>query len=79
LISDGVRYIKLDCGCISLKCRRQPSITIFASTRFRSHSKLRRSPRSLSLNDSSAPFCHGLAGSIKAVSMIDVADSIRSG
>jgi hypothetical protein len=35
----------------------------FASKRFRNHCRVRYSSRSLPLNDSSAPFCHGFPGS----------------
>ena len=44
----------------------------FASARFRNHCSERCSSRNLPLNDSSAPFCHGLPGSMSAVSICAV-------
>ena len=49
-----------------------------ASTRWRNHCKLRYSSRNLPLNDSSVPFCHGLPGSISAVSICAAAASGES-
>ena len=49
-----------------MKCRRQVSISTFASGRLRNHSKLRHSSRNLSLKLSFVAFCHGLPGSMSA-------------
>ena len=48
-----------------------------ALRRDRNHSSDRRSSRSLPLNLSSAPFCQGLPGSLKAVAMPDWATHSR--
>ena len=48
---------------------RQSSITIFASMRFRNYSMDWHSSRNLQLKLSLVPFCHGLPGSMNAVSI----------
>ena len=67
--SAGVRLFRLECGLTALYSRRQSSITILASIRFLNYCMLRHSSRRFPLNDSFEPFCHGLPGSIDAVSV----------
>jgi hypothetical protein len=67
--SAGVKQPMLECGRTSLKWRRQASIMTLAWARERNHSMLKHSSRNLPLKLSLTPFCQGLPGSIRAVSM----------
>ena len=78
LNSASVRFPRFECGRTSLSCLRQLSITIFASTRLRNHSIDRHSSRNFPLKGSWVPFCHGLPGSISAVSIFSAASHLRT-
>ena len=49
----------------------------FASSRLRNHCSVKHSSRNFPLNDSSVPFCHGLPGSMNAVSICAVCSQRR--